>query len=165
MKQLIVLLFMLPTVIHAQDATRFAHAMERGAGAVDHWMKRELMAHKKGTLVNNGSTTYTSHSATYDSLVIFLRMQPDVLDAGWDRCMVKLTSWPGHSSLGVRFVSNGEVHERCYYLQEGRSGSIEIFGWRAQVRKVREQLKFLGAKECPGFVEEQRRNCEAEEPL
>jgi hypothetical protein len=44
-------------------------------------------------------------------------------------------------------------------LQEGRPGNIELFGWRAHVRKSREQLKFMGAQECPGFVEEQQRYC------
>ena len=155
-----VMFFMFPTLLAAQDAARFARAMERGPTAVDHWMKHALMTHKRGGQVDNGSTTYTVHYHTYDTLVTFLRQQPGVLGAGWDKCIVKLASWPGHSSLGVRFVSNGIAYERCYYLQEGRPGTIELFGWRAHVRKSRELLKFLGARECPGFVEEQRRYCE-----
>jgi hypothetical protein len=164
MKHVLLLLFMLPSVMQAQDRECLARAMEHGPSAVDRWMKRELMARKDGSLVDNGSTTYTSHHATYDSLVDFLKDQPGVQDAGWDRCMMKLASWPGHSSLGVRFVSKGGEHERCYDLQEGRPGNIKLFGWRAHVRRSREQLKFLGAKDCPGFVEEQRRYCEAEHP-
>jgi len=49
--------------------------------------------------------------------------------------------------------------ERCYHVQEGRPGTIDLFGWRPRVQKSREELKFRGARECPGLMEDQRKAC------
>ncbi len=148
-------------ILAAQDADALARALEhKGTRALDRWMKRELHHHRKGVLFNNGSTSYTIHFPTYDSLVTWLRRQPGVLDAEWDRCVSKITIWPGHSTIGVRVRNDGLIRERCYVLQEGRPGTIQVAGWRPHVRKSRELLKLVDVKECSGFVAEQHRNCE-----
>lgn len=143
-----------------QDPDGFARAVERGKmAAIDRWMKRELMAQRKGEQMDNGSTMITVNSLTYNSIVDWLREQPSVIDAAWDGCMNKLDNWPGHSTIGLRVVLNGVEHERCYRLQEGIPGTINLFGWRPKVRKSRQHLKYLGSAECPGFVAEQRAYC------
>lgn len=160
MKWLILLTVLLSTSLRAQHADTFARARDhKTPRALDHWMKRELHRHRKGTRVSNGSTTYTDHTATYDSLVAWLGRQPGVSDAAWDRCLYKLDIWPGHSTIGVRVQLGGVVRERCYTLQEGRPGTIKLPGWRPKVRRSREQLKLVGVRECAGFVAEQRANC------
>jgi hypothetical protein len=142
------------------DPEGFARAMERGnIHAIDRWMKRELMAQKKGEQVDNGSAMITVHTLTYNSIVDWLRKQPGVIDAAWDGCVGKLDIWPGHSTIGVRVRLNGVEYERCYRVQEGIPGTVNLFGWRPKLRRSREHLKFLGAAECPGFVGEQRRHC------
>lgn len=143
-----------------QDPNGFARAVERGKlAAIDRWMKRELMAHKQGERLDNGSAMITVHSLTYTSIVDWLRKQPAVIDAAWDGCVGKIDIWPGHSTIGLRVVLNGVEHERCYRVQEGRPGTINLFGWRPKVRKSRQHLKYLGPAECPGFVAEQRAYC------
>lgn len=139
----------------------FARAVKRGnIHAIDRWMKRELMAKKRGEQLDNGSSTYTVHTLTYKSIVDWLKKQPGVIDAAWDGCMGKLDIWPGHSTIGLRVMLNGVEHERCYRVQEGRPGTITFFGWRPRIRKSREQLKYLGADDRPGFVRLQHKYCE-----
>ena len=145
---------------HAQDADAFARALEHESPrTLDHWMKSELHRHRKGTQVTAPGSSYTSHAPTYDSLATWLRRQPGVVDAEWDRCVNKLAIWPGHSIIGVQVRLGGVVRERCYTLQEGRPGTLQLFGWRPRVRKSREGLKLVEVKECPGFVAAQHRVC------
>ena len=123
-------------------------------------MKKELHRQRKGQLVTTPSTSYIVHHQTFDSLAAFLRRQPGVVDAEWDRCIGKLDLWPGHSTIGLRVMIDGLEHERCYGVQEGIPGTIKLFGWRPHVRKDREQLKYKGARACDGFIEQQRKYCE-----
>ena len=160
MRWLLILMLCFANTSHAQDADAFARALEHDSPrALDHWMKRELHHHRKGTQITAPGSSYTSHSATYDNLVAWLRGQPGVVDAEWDRCIGKLDLWPGHSTIGVRVKLGGEVRERCYTLQEGRPGTIKLPGWRPKVLKSREELKLVGVRECTGFIAEQRRYC------
>ena len=160
MRWVLILALLVANVSCARDAEAFARALERTSPrALDHWMKRELHHHRKGTLITSPGSSYTSHSATYDTLVTWLHRQPGVADAEWDRCIGKLDLWPGHSTIGVRVQLGGVVHERCYTLQEGRPGTIKLPGWRPKVRKSREELKLVGVRECAGFVAEQRGYC------
>lgn len=160
MRWIVVVISLAASALQAQDTAAFARALQhKGLRALDHWMKHELHRQRRGTLVTSPGTTYTMHSPTYDSLVTWLHQQPGVIGAAWGKCAKKIAIWPGRSTVGLRVRLNGVEHERCYTLQEGRIGTINLFGWRPQVRKAREVLKFAGAKECPGFVVEQRRLC------
>ena len=154
-------LLLLPATLHAQDAERFQRALNaKSEKAMDRWMKHEIHRARQGHLVTTASGSYTVHDPTHDSLVAFLRRQPGVLDAAWDKCVGKIDIWPGHSTIGMRWRSGDQVIERCWVVQEGIPGTINLFGWRPRVRKSREQLRYKNARECPGFVEQQRKNCE-----
>ena len=157
-RSLVLALLLLPLVAPAQDADRFARAL-RSERALDRWMKKELHRQRKGQLVTTPSATYIVHHQTFDSLAAFLRRQPGVVDAEWDRCIGKLDLWPGHSTIGLRVLIDGMEHERCYRVQEGIPGVIRLPGWRPHVRKDRQHLKVLAAHDCPGFVEQQRAYC------
>ncbi|MBK9149194.1 MAG: hypothetical protein IPM12_15420 [Flavobacteriales bacterium] len=158
MRPLLTILLLLPCVALAQDTGRFARAL-RSERALDRWMKGELHRHRKGHPVTTPSTTYIAHHQTFDSLAAFLRRQPGVVDAEWDRCIAKLDLWPGHSTIGLRVIIDGSEHERCYGAQEGIPGAINLFGGRMQARRNREHLKLEMIRDCPGFVEEQRKHC------
>ncbi len=160
MRWLLILALCTANTSRAQDAAAFARALEHdNPHALDHWMKRELHRHRKGTQVVTPTSSYTVHYPTYDSLVTWLRRQPGVEDAEWDRCISKLLLWPGHSTIGVRLQLGGVLHERCYTLQEERPGTIQLPGWRPKVRKSREELKLVGMRKYAGFVVEQRGYC------
>jgi hypothetical protein len=115
-------------------------------------------------LISSPNGSYSSYTPTYDSLVAFLRRQPGVEDTAWDKCVIKEAIWPGHSNIGLRWHTRGQVFERCWTVQEGIPGTINFFGWHPQVRKSREQLKCKRALECPGFVEQQRQYCATRVP-
>jgi hypothetical protein len=160
MRKLLLAMVLAPLLAMAQDPAAFARAINSGnTKKLDSWMERELHRQRKGHLQITPSASYTTHDLTFDTLVAFMRDQPGVLDAEWDKCIGKIDIWPGHSRLGLRFELNGVVHERCYNVQEGIPGVIRLPGWRPRVRKDREHLKYLGAADCPGFVEEQRAYC------
>ena len=158
MRSLLLIILLLPCVALAQDADRFARA-RRSEHALDRWIKKELHRQRKGHLVTTPSTTYIAHQQTFDRLATFLRRQPGVVDAEWDRCIGKLDIWPGHSTIALRVIIDGDEHERCYSVQEGIPGTIHLFGWRPRVRKNREHLKLKRVHDCPGFVAQQRRYC------
>ncbi|MBK9176798.1 MAG: hypothetical protein IPM46_10795 [Flavobacteriales bacterium] len=144
----------------AQDAKRFQRALNSAnERAIDRWMQREIHRVRKGHIVTTPSASYTVHAPTHDSLVAFLRRQPGVLDAAWDKCMTKILIWPGHSTIGMRWQKDDQVFERCWSVQEGIPGTINLFGWHARLRKSREQLRYTSARRCMGFVEEQKTLC------
>ncbi|HRH71422.1 MAG TPA: hypothetical protein PLB89_18120 [Flavobacteriales bacterium] len=160
MRKLLLAIMLAPLLVMAQDPATFARAINSGnTKKLDRWMKRELHRQRKGHLQITPSASYYVHDPTFDTLVAFIREQPGVSDAAWDKCIGKIDIWPGHSRIGLRFDMNGSVHERCYSVQEGIPGVIRLPGWRPRVRKDREHLKYLVASDCPGFVEEQRRHC------
>lgn len=160
MRAILFSVLLLPFAVRAQDMKRFQRALNSGnEHAMDRWMKREFHRVRKGHLVPASSGSYTDHAATHDSLVAFLRCGIGVEDAAWDRCMNKLSIWPGHSTIGMRWHAEGRVMERCWIVQEGIPGTINLFGWHPRVRKSREYLKYRKGRTCPGFIEEQRKYC------
>lgn len=161
MKALLFCLLFVTLTVHAQDVQRFQRALVSGnERAMDRWMKSEIHRVRKGHQVTTPSGSYTVHDPSHDSLVAFLRRQPGVEDAAWDKCIGKLDIWPGHSNIGLRWRDGDEVRERCWTVQEGIPGTVNFFGWRPKVRKNRAYLKYKRASTCPGFVEQQRKYCE-----
>ena len=160
MKVLLFCLFLFPMALQAQDAQRFQRALSSGNEcALDRCMKHEIHRVRKGHPVSTPTGSYTAYHDTHDSLVAFLRRQPGVDDAAWDKCIGKLDVWPGHSNIGLRWRVGDEVRERCWTVQDGIPGTVNFFGWRPKVRKSREYLKYKRASVCPGFVEQQRNYC------
>jgi len=160
MRALLLILFLLPLLAPAQNAQRFQRALASGnERALDRWMKSEFHRVRKGHQVTTPSGSYTVHDPSHDSLVAFLRRQPGVEDAAWDKCIGKLDIWPGHSTIGLRWRVGEVLHERCWTVQEGIPGTINFPGWRPHVRKDRQHLKYKRASSCPGFVEQQRKYC------
>ncbi len=161
MRTLLLGLLLWSLAVQAQEVERFHRALNSGnERALDRWMKREFHRVRKGHQIPTSSGSYTDHDATHDSLVAFLHRQPGVEDATWDKCINKIDLWPGHSTIGMRWHARGRVTERCWTVQEGIPGTVNLWGWRPRVRKTREHLKYKRARVCPGFVQEQRKLCE-----
>lgn len=161
MRALLFLCLFLPLQHRAQDARSFRQALLSGdVRQMDHWMKREVHRQRKGQQIETPGGRYVSYTGTLDSLVDFLARQPDVLGAGWDRCAVKAAIWPGRSTIGMRWRNGDGIIERCWTIQQGIPGSIRLLGWRPRIRKDREQLRYMGATQCPGFVQEERERCD-----
>jgi hypothetical protein len=151
--------------LYGQNAKTFARAVRSGhVQRVDRWVKREVHRHRDRVAIDTPNGSYGSYAPTYDSLAAFMRRQPGVLDATWDRCIGKIDIWPGHSNIGMRWRQGDEMRERCWKIREGIPGTINFPGWRPHVRKDRERLKYLRAMDCPGFVAEQRRWCDQHNP-
>jgi hypothetical protein len=160
MRVLLLFLFLLPLVAPAQHVQRFQQALNsNNEKALDRWMEREIHRSRKGHLVTTPSTSYIVHHPTFDSLVAFLRRQPGVDDAAWDKCIGKIAIWPGQRTIGLRWYAHGQLFERCWTVQEGIPGTIDLAGWRPRPWKDRQYLKYLGGADRPGFVYEQRSRC------
>ncbi|MBK6629171.1 MAG: hypothetical protein IPJ87_03405 [Flavobacteriales bacterium] len=151
-------LLLLPIALCAQDAQRFQRALRTGnVHALDRWMKQEVHRMLKGQVHGAPQAVYMGHDNSYDTLVAFLRRQPGVQDAAWDKYLAKAAIWPGHSTIGMRWQKDDRIHERCWSVQEGVPRTINIFGWRPRVREDRQNLRYENARDCPGFVEQQRK--------
>ena len=160
-------LFALPA--WAQNDYRFAQIIKRGnVREIDRYMKR--LIHREGKDVRPGSYLHPLGGAEgrIQELWYSLRKQIGVSDLDWDLCVAKPAIWPGQWTLGVVFRTKegrGEDNvERCYTIQGGRMGTLNIFGWRPRIRRARDDLKLISVHSCPGFVEAQRALCEERWP-
>ena len=106
-----------------------------------------------------GSGMQISHVEGLDSLTEWLSEMPCVEDAFWDKCQHKPAIYPGWSIIGVKFRSKGQVLEKCFHFQEGTTGTINIFGWRPHVLRMRNLLIYKRMFDCPGFIIRQREVC------
>lgn len=91
-----------------------------------------------------------------------LRGQIGVVQVDHDRCAIKPAIWPGTWTLGVVYRTReaSQMLERCYVIQGGRLGTVDLFGWRPRVRKARNDLRVVSMRSCPGFLAEQERICD-----
>ncbi len=155
---------LLPLLAFADNDPRFARIIERGhVGRIDRYMRRlierEGRDHRAPTYLHpmGGAEDVLS------DLYYQLRTQIGVSMADWDRCVMKPGTWPGTWTFGVVFrTQEGKVDdilERCYTIQGGRPGTINLFGWHPRLRKSRSDLKVVGRGACVGFVEQQRKTC------
>ena len=163
------LLFLFTAPTWAQNDYQFAQVIKRGnVRAIDRYMER-LIA-REGKDVRPGSTMHPLGGAEgrIGELWSTLRSPTGVAHLDCDRCVVKPAIWPGQWRLGVVFRTKDghseDVLERCYTIQGGRTGTVNIFGWRPRIRSARDDLQLINVCSCPGFVEAQRALCEERWP-
>lgn len=166
MRPLLILALLLPMMACADNDPRLARIIHQGRPhRIDRCMRRFIQREGRDFRTPDGTHPLGGAEARIGVLFTSLRTQIGVVGVDWDRCVVKLAIWPGTWTLGVVFRTRegkeGDMLERCYTIQGGVPGTLNIFGWRPHVRKDRQQLKYLGALACSGFVQEQRRLCEA----
>lgn len=155
---------LLPLLATAGNDPRFARIIARGhVGRIDRYMRRlierEGRDHRAPTCLHPMGGAEDVLSGLYDQL----RTQIGVSLTDWDRCVLKPGPWPGTWTFGVVFRTRegkvDDILERCYTIQGGRPGTINLFGWRPHVRKDRPHLKVKHIRACTGFVEQQRKIC------
>ncbi len=147
----------------AQNAKQFCNAVEKSNfNKVERIVHRLIKKNKTGQTYYNGPGSGYQINLTpcYDTMVHWLKQQPCVADAFWDKCQMKLLSYPGHSSVGVRFKSDTGFVEKCFLIQEGTTGQVNLFGWRPKLFKSKMKLVYKKMFDCNGFVESQKKMCE-----
>lgn len=160
MKYILALLlsFFILTTVSAQSKEKFCRAVEQGNfKKIERMFKRQLNKHKNGTQYDNGagSGVQVTHEYNLDFLVWWFKSFPCVKDAAWDKYQPKIAIYPGGSTIGVIFISKGEIKEYCFSIQEGTTGQVNIFGWRPKLFKAKNILVYKKLSECPGFVVKQ----------
>ena len=164
MRAWMLLLLLGPLFPFADNDPRLARIIERGhVGRIDRYMRR--MINRLGR--DHRAPTYLhpvgGAEDVISDLYYVLRTQIGVSVADWDRCVMKPGTWPGTWTFGVVYRTRegkvDEILERCYTIQGGRPGTLNLFGWRPHVRKDRNDLKVTHIESCPGFVELQRKIC------
>lgn len=154
----------LPLYAVADNDHHLARLIHRGnVRRIDRYMARVI--EREGRDLRPPTYLHPLGGAEDNIMALYenLRRQIGITQVDWDRCVVKAQTWPGTWTLGVVFrTRDGHVEdiiERCYTIQGGVPGTINLSGWRPRVRKDRQQLKCIRAKACPGFLEEQRKVC------
>ncbi len=109
---------------------------------------------------DNGWGIATSYYTNYSSLVNWLKKQDAVEDAFWDKCQTKEAIYPGHSTIGVIFKTKAGLLEKCFLMQEGTTGQVNIFGWRPKLLASKKLLVYNKLFDCNNFIEQQKINCQ-----
>lgn len=116
---------------------------------VERIVKSEIKKHRKGVQSHTDDGEHISHAETFDWLAAWLKMHPNVEDAAWDKCAVKILIYPGSSTLGALFKTRHGSREMCFHVQVGKLG-------RGNDKHV---LVYKKMESCGGFLKEQKQNC------
>lgn len=132
-------------------------------GKVERIIKRQIKKKENGFVYypeTNGWVSRTSYYSNYAFLIEWLKKQDCVEDAFWDKCQVKEAIYPGHSTIGVRFKTNKGIIQKCFVVQEGTTGQVNIWGWRPHIHKYENTLVYKKMYDCDGFIEQQKHLCD-----
>jgi hypothetical protein len=108
---------------------------------------------------DSGWGNATSYNTHYTTLINWLKKQDCVIDAFWDKCQAKAAIYPGYSSIGVKFKTKNGVVEKCFLIQEGTTGQVNILGWKPKLCKSKNKLVYKKIFDCKNFIEQQKTNC------
>ncbi|MFT3682057.1 MAG: hypothetical protein QM791_17410 [Ferruginibacter sp.] len=143
----------------------FCEAAAKGNfNKVERLFKREIKKRSNGTSYDNGpgSGMQITHQYNLDTLIMWLKSQPCVEDAYWDKCETKISIYPGWVVIGAKFKTEQGITEKCFHLQQGTTGNINIFGWKAHLFKRQHKLVYKKMYTCDGFIEKQRSICNSQ---
>ena len=125
-------------------------------------VKTVIKKNIKGQTFYNGEGSGYQIDLTlcFDSITIWFKKQDCVEDAYWDKCQEKVAIYPGHSSIGVKFRTKNGIVEKCFLVQEGTTGQINILGWKPKIFKSKKILIYEKMYDSENFIEQQKINCE-----
>ncbi len=103
---------------------------------------------------------YPSYSIAIDSMSRILDSLPCSSAAYADFCAVKISIWPGFSTIAVTFPSSQGPQEFCYHIQQGKMRAIRIQGVFYLPLGSKDKMVFTGQSNCPGYIEEQKQLCD-----
>lgn len=155
--------FMLVTQISfAQNEKAFCKSVESlNFKKAERQIKHLFSKNRKGQTYFNGegSGYQITTNPCLDSITNWLKRQPCVQDAYWDKCQAKITIYPGSSAIGIKLITQTGVIEKCFSLKEGTTGQVNLFGWRPKLFKAKQKLIYHRMYDCKGFIEQQKLNC------
>ncbi len=165
MKKLLLFLlsFLFLNLAQSQDRCTLCKAAEKeNFGKVERIIRKEVKKRKHGISFYNGpgSGMQITHVPNLDTITLWLKSKPCVEDAAWDKCQMKEALYPGWSSIGIKFKTASGIKEKCFLIQEGSTGTLNIFGWRPHIFKTKNKLIYRKMYDCEGFIENQKKNCQ-----
>ena len=164
MKYFLTILFAVLFFLSAypQNELKFCKAVEKdNFRKVERIFKREVNKIKSGFQYDNGpgSGIQTTHQYTFDTLTAWLKNMPCIEDAYWDKCEIKIAIYPGWTNIGAKFKSPSGVKEKCFSIQMGTTGTVNIFGWKPKLCKEKNSLVYKKMFDNAGFIDRQKQNC------
>lgn len=159
--QVLVFVFIIQSAF-CQNAKVFCKAVDNSNfRKVERIVKKTIKKNRTGQIYFNGegSGYQINLAPCYDSITNWLKKQVCVEDSFWDKCQIKEAIYPGHSSIGVKFRSKKGIVEKCYLVQEGTTGQVNLLGWRPKLLKSKKILVYVKMYDCENFIEQQKLNC------
>ncbi len=161
MKSFLLLLFVF--CIHlslGQDNSSFCNAVQNEKfGKVERKIKRMISKIPESRDYTDTILSEPQMEENVESLTQWFKGLPCVEDAFQDKCQMKIAIYPGWSIIGVKFKTKSGIVEKCFSIQKGTTGTTNIFGWRPKTGRMKNKLVFRKMYDCPGFITEQKRNC------
>ncbi len=150
---------------YAQSNKAFCKAVDdSNFNKVERIFKRQVKKLSQGYTYasqDNGWGISTSYYTHYTTLINWLKKQDGVVDAFWDQCQAKAAIYPSYSSIGVKFKTKNGIVEKCFLIQEGTTGQLNILGWRPKLFKSKKILVYKKIYNCENFIEQQKMNCDS----
>lgn len=129
---------------------------------IERFVHKVIKKNRRGKVYFNGegSEYQTDLSPCLDTITNWIKKKECIENAYWDKCQIKDALYPGFSSIGVKFKTKNGIIEKCFLIQEGTTGQINIFCWKPKIFKSKSILVFKKMYDCENFIEQQRINCE-----
>ncbi len=145
-----------------QSYTKFCSAVENESfKKVERMVKKQVHKYRNGTTYNYGQNDcQTTFKNSFDSITLWLKNQSCIEDSFWDKCQEKAAIYPWSSTIGVQFRTKKGIVEKCFLIQEGKTGQVNIFGWRPKIFKSKKILFYKKMYNCTNFIEQQKINCQ-----
>ena len=153
------------SVIEGQNKQIFCNAVQTDSyDRTERYIKNQIKEFRKGKVFYNGegSGYQISFKEAYDTIVCRMKQFECVEDAFSDKCAEKIAIYPGSSSIGIILKSGEKWAEKCFHIQEGTIGRLNILGWRPRISKSKNILIYKKMYDCVGFVDEQKKNCNSD---
>jgi hypothetical protein len=145
-------IFLFTVHFHAQELSRCERAIQKGDFHIlDRQFKQQVRKHRKGTLFQNGSSSYTIHSANIKNLVDWLANVKGEEEVVTDDCMAKISIFPGWTSFIVRLNTQQGIVDRIYTVQKGKVLNRPLKSLIFRKGYERNDLIFKGARNDSTF--------------
>ncbi|MBR9860747.1 hypothetical protein GYB22_08370 [bacterium] len=156
MKAIIAGIFIIISIYSEAKPSMCNHVKKENWKKVDRSVKSIILKHKKADLYVSPTSSYHYYSPSLDSICAEINTLDCVDTALWDKYATKIAIYPGHSTIGVRFLSDTGFTERCYLVQEGGIRRMNsLLRWTSIYMVDRHRLFYEGSDFCNGFIEEQ----------
>jgi hypothetical protein len=117
-----------------------------------------IKKNRKGQTYFNGegSGYQINLTASLDSIINWLKKRDCVEDAYWDKNQLKPAIYPGWATIGIKLRTNKGIIEKCFFIQKGTTGQVNILGWRPKLFKSRQELVYKRMFNCENFIKLQK---------